>query len=147
MKWHIRYLQLARLVSTWSKDPSTGVGAVIVRPDRTILSLGFNGFPRGMDDTPARLNNREEKYSRTIHAEINALLSAAAPLTGCTLYTWPLLPCDRCTVQFMQTGIARFIAPRMSPSLEERWAEALRRTREYAEEGGIDIWEIEETIP
>ena len=60
-----KFLSLAREVSTWSKDPSTQVGAVLVRPDRTVAGIGFNGFPRGIYDDPELLNDRPEKYKRT----------------------------------------------------------------------------------
>ena len=53
-KWDRRFLALAEHVADWSKDPSTKTGAVIVRPDRTIASMGYNGFPRGMADTDDR---------------------------------------------------------------------------------------------
>ncbi len=83
--WDARFLELARLVSTWSKDPSTQVGAVITR-GKFVVSLGFNGHPKGVTDSPGRLENREVKYRTIIHAEINAILTAkqdlkAAPST------------------------------------------------------------------
>ena len=66
-KWDFRFLDMAKLVASWSKDPSTQTGAVIVAPRKNIIGVGFNGFPRGMYDSPERLNDRPEKYSRTIH--------------------------------------------------------------------------------
>ena len=95
--WGRRFLHLAEHVSTWSKDPSTLVGAVIA-DDNRVVSVGFNGFPRGCDDSPALYAERERKYRRVIHAEANALLFAARPLAGCTLYTWPPArwPAARC---------------------------------------------------
>jgi dCMP deaminase len=127
-KWEHRFLDLARLISSWSKDPSTQVGAVIVRPDRTIVSCGYNGFPRLMPDG---FTTREDKLSRTIHGEINALLTAREPVHGCTLYTWPFLSCDRCFVQLVQAGITTFIAP---VNKDPRWEEAFARVRKYAAE-------------
>ena len=109
-KWDERFIELARLVAAWSKDPSTKVGAVIVRPDRTIASLGFNGFARGVDDTEERFNNRELKYPLTIHAEANALMSANEKLNGCTLYVTPLLPCHACAGLIIQSGISKVVA-------------------------------------
>ena len=61
-KWDQRFLDIAKLVSTWSKDPSTQTGAVIVRPDRSVVSLGFNGFPKAMLDKDEWYNDRNEKY-------------------------------------------------------------------------------------
>jgi dCMP deaminase len=90
--WRTRYLDLAAVVASWSRDPSTKVGAVIVRPDKTIASVGYNGFPRQMRDTPERYADREEKYSRIIHAEVNALLHARESVTGYDMYVWPYMP-------------------------------------------------------
>ena len=98
--WDKRFLALAQYVSTWSKDPSTKTGAVIVS-GRRVVSLGYNGFPQGMPDLPVLYDDREEKYSRVVHCEINALLFAERTVRGCTLYTWPFLSCDRCFVQMV----------------------------------------------
>lgn len=103
--WHDRFFDLARMVGSWSKDPSTQVGAVIVRPDRTIASVGYNGFPRGVSDDPDVLENRPAKYLRMVHAEANAILSAREPLHGCTLYVTPLHPCANCAGLIIQAGI------------------------------------------
>ena len=73
--WDRRFLEMAALVSTWSKDPSTKVGAVITR-GKFVVSLGFNGHPAGVEDSDARLHDREMKYRTIIHAELNAILSA-----------------------------------------------------------------------
>ena len=92
MKWDYRFLDLAAVVASWSKDGSTKVGAVITDPDHRVVSLGFNGFPRGLDDVDLP---REEKLRRTLHAEENALLFASRPLDGCSIFvTHP--PCARC---------------------------------------------------
>ena len=82
-KWDQRFLELAKQISTWSKDPSTQVGCVVVGPDREIRSTGFNGLPRGIEDTSERLNNREIKYPMICHAEENAIMHAAR--TGISL--------------------------------------------------------------
>lgn len=128
-KWDRRFLELAKLVSTWSKDPSTKTGAVIVRPDRTIVSVGFNGFPKNMLDDPVLYANREEKYSRIVHCEINASIHAHESIRGYTLYTHPFACCDRCVVQMLQAGIARFVFPVIPLSALSRWGEALERSK------------------
>ena len=61
MNWHDRYMNLAKEVSTWSKDPSSQIGAVAIGPKGQVLSQGYNGFPRGIIDTEERLNNRALK--------------------------------------------------------------------------------------
>ena len=77
-KWDRRFMDMAQLISTWSKDPSSQIGAVAVNDQRRVLATGYNGFPRGIADTEDRLNNKDEKYPRIIHAEMNALMNALA---------------------------------------------------------------------
>lgn len=133
-KWDKRFLDLASLVASWSKDPSTKCGAVIV-DNHSVVSVGFNGFPADMPDDPKLYEDRNEKYSRIIHAEINALLYAGRPIpSGACLYTVPFMPCDRCVVQFLQAGVKQFVAPIPTPDKLERWGEAFERTRKYVKE-------------
>lgn len=138
-KWDRRFLELAKHISLWSKDPSTKCGAVIVRQDRTIASIGFNGFPMDMYDNIDNYNSREEKYGRIIHAEMNALIHAKESVRGCTLYTWPMQSCNRCMVHMIQAGIERFVAPRVSGETLERWKDSFKKTQEYANECGRKI--------
>ena len=145
-KWDIRFLQLAKLVSTWSKIPSTQVGACIVRPDKSVCAVGFNGFAKSMNDDASLYSNRETKYSRIIHGEINALLFAREPVQGYTLYTWPFLPCDRCCVQMLQAGIIRFVAPALEGDAVKRWQESLDRTKSYISEANAEWIEYKEEI-
>lgn len=140
-KWDRRFLEMAKLVGSWSKDPSTCVGAVIVRPDKTIATLGYNGFARGMHDHQGLYENRDEKYSRIIHAEMNALLHAREQFHGYTLYT-TLMPCDRCTVIMIQSGIKRFVTQYPAPEQLTRWADAFARTRTYIREANIELVEL-----
>jgi dCMP deaminase len=133
-KWDVRFLQMAQLVSTWSRDPSTQCGAVIVRPDRTIQSVGFNGFPKQMPDRPEQYLDREEKYSRIVHAEMNALIHAGGPVTNCTLYTYPFCCCDRCTVQMIQAGILRFVFQVPPVETLQRWGAAFEKAKRYITE-------------
>lgn len=147
-KWDIRFLQMARLVSTWSKDPSTKCGAVIVRPDKSVVSVGFNGFPRGMSDDSALYANREEKYSRIIHCEVNALIQAKMDVFGCTLYTWPFMCCDRCAVQMIQAGILQFVYPSATDEALTRWKPAFDKTKKFLWEAQVADNEIAlEDIP
>ena len=141
-KWDLRYLKMARLISTWSKDPSTQTGAVIVRQNKSVASVGFNGFPRTMPDSPELYNNREEKYSRIVHCEMNALLFLNESVQDYTLYTWPFMSCDRCFVHMIQAGITRFVAPEATPELLTRWGDAFDRVRMYASESGVELIEV-----
>lgn len=109
-KWDGRFLELAKHIASWSKDPSTKCGAVIVRPNKTIASIGFNGFPRGISDNQDRYSNPKVKHSLVVHAEVNALLHAQEKLSGFCLYTWPVIPCVRCAVLIAQSGIARVVS-------------------------------------
>ena len=92
-EWDKYFMDLAGLVSSKSKDPSTKVGAVVVRPDRTIAAMGYNGFPRGVLDLPERYADRPTKYSMVVHAEANAIVSAKGDLAGCKIYC-TMLPCQ-----------------------------------------------------
>lgn len=109
MSWDDRFLELATVISSWSKDPSTQVGAVIVDDDNRVISIGYNGFPKGIKDDH-RLSNRDLKYEMVVHAEANALLFANAPVKGCTIYTWPFQPCSRCASLIIQAGIRRVVS-------------------------------------
>lgn len=131
------FMDIAKVVSTKSKDPSTKVGAVIARPDRTIASVGYNGFPRGCRDDPELYANREIKYQRIIHAEMNALLSAREPLDGFILITWPLPPCDRCIPHIIQAGIRRVVAPEIHDG--HRWKGSCGAAVDMAKEAGLVV--------
>ena len=122
--WDKRFLQLAKHISEWSKDPSTQVGCVVVGPDRELRSTGFNGLPRGIEDNDQRLNNREIKYPLICHAEENAIMHAARigmSLKDCTAYvTWP--PCTRCARSLIQAGISTIVYPK-DIEIPDRWME------------------------
>jgi dCMP deaminase len=138
-KWDLAFFEECQTIAKRSKDPSTKVGACIVRPDKTIAAKGYNGFPRGMLDSEERYANREEKYSRTVHGEMNAILTAREPLHGCTLYTWPFAPCERCAVMVIQTGIVEVVAPVLPEHLRERWQASLEKTADYLTECGVRL--------
>jgi dCMP deaminase len=118
-----------------SKDPSTKVGCVIVRPDKTACSWGTNGFPNGIADTEERLNTREIKYDLTIHAELNALLFAPERVVGYTLYS-TFAPCIRCAVNIIQAKIARVV---FSTSPDERWRTSQEQAVALFMEAGIEV--------
>lgn len=142
-KWDKRFLDQAKLIASWSKDPSTQTGAVIVRPDHSIVSSGYNGFPKSMPDSLALYANRDEKYSRIVHCEMNAALFARQDLHGCTLYTYPFISCDRCFVHMLQVGIVRFVAPKATEEQLTRWGAAFERVRGYAKEAGVELIEVD----
>lgn len=141
-KWDLHFLGMAQYVSTASKDPSTKTGAVIVGADREVISTGFNGFPSSMPDNEKLYANRDEKYSRIVHCEMNALIYAARRIPEeSTLYTYPFMSCDRCIVHMLQAGIRRFVAPQATKEQMERWGAAFAKTRRYILETGSELIE------
>jgi len=141
MKWELRYLEMAKLVSTWSKDQSTKVGAVIVDSDNTVISVGFNGLPRRIQDTDQRLNNRDVKLKMIIHAEINAIITAKRPLNGTTIYTYPFMSCSQCAGLIIQSGICRHISYKTD---NERWKDSFDLALEMFDEARVIVNLLEE---
>jgi dCMP deaminase len=136
-KWDLRYLGMAEYISTFSKDPSTKTGAVIVDPNGGVVSQGFNGLPQKIEDLPERLENRELKYKLIIHCEMNAAGFANRSLKGCTLYTWPFMSCIRCAVHMIQLGIERCVAP---VNDNPRWQEDFALSTQMFKEAGVDLY-------
>lgn len=137
-KWDHRFLDLAKHVAQWSKDPSTKTGAVIVapRPSNRVISMGYNGFPQGVEDSKERLENRELKYKIIVHCERNALLFATESVVGCRLYTWPFMSCVPCASMVIQAGIIEVIAP---DSDNPRWIEDFKLSRQLFNESGVQV--------
>ena len=136
--WVSRFLDLADEVSTWSKDPSTKVGCVIVDAEKRVVGLGYNGFPRGVIDSHERLHNRETKLALTIHAEENAMLNAVRPVSGCVAFvTHP--PCVACMARIIQAGIITVYYRLPAPEFENRWAASVAMSRELAAEVGVMV--------
>lgn len=138
-KWDRRFLGLAKHISGWSLDPSTKVGAVAVK-DRRVLATGYNGLPRGIADLPGRINDRDEKYLRTVHAEANIVAQAARfgiDLFGATVYVWPFLPCCNCTTLMIQAGIRRIVVPALP--IPDRWKANFDLSAEMLEEAGVEL--------
>lgn len=138
--WDQRFLDTARFVSTWSKD-STQVGAVIFNPTtRSILSLGYNGFPRGVNDTHWERKERPLKYSFTVHAETNAIYNAARH--GITLegmgIAIPWYPCSGCAGAIIQSGIRKVVCylPDFS---DPRWGADFKTSDVMFYEAGLEV--------
>jgi len=137
IKWDTRFLGLAAHISGWSKDPSSQVGAVITEGNR-IISLGYNGFAAGVDDTEGRLANRDVKLNLMIHAEENAVIFAKRDLRGCTVYvTHP--PCPRCASKLIQEEIKRIVFINPSEDFLSRWMDDLKLSQEMYSEAGVSI--------
>ena len=140
--WHQRFLELARHISLWSKDPSTKCGAIIVDEFGTVVSQGYNGFPRGMSDSIERYADRDFKYDHVIHAEMNAIVNAKQAIDGHYLYVWPMLPCIRCAAMVAQTNVKMVIAPKLTDELAERWGDSVLKTKRLFDEAGIEYLEL-----
>lgn len=137
-KWNKRFIELAKLVSTWSKDPSTQVGAVIVDQKNRVVSLGFNGYPRGVKDHG--LENREERYAKVLHAEANAILFSKQDLTNCTIYVYPFPPCSNCMSMIIQSGISQVVTFQdQDEERKKRWEKSNQIGISMAEEAEIKI--------
>ncbi len=136
-KWDHRFMQLARQVSTWSKDRSTGVGAVIVNDKKKVLSLGFNGFARGVNDDIESRHTRPEKNHYVIHAERNAMDEAETSLVGATIYC-TFFTCATCAHGIIQKGIKKVVAPEPDWNAE-RYAESQKHAVEMYREAGVEV--------
>lgn len=138
--WNIRYAALAAHVAQWSKDPSTKIGAVVVGEYGQILSTGYNGFPRGIEDTEERLTDRETKYAHTVHAEMNCIYNASltgTSLKGSTLYVYGLPVCASCCLGIIQAGIKHVYAV-IYDTVPEKWKESGELTKQLFDEAGIE---------
>lgn len=146
-KWSLRFMQLAETVATWSKDPSTQVGACIVDNDtRTVLGLGYNGFPRGVADTPERYADRPTKYAMIVHSEANAILNAQGRvLAGSVLYTTKF-PCTSCAKLIIQAGIAAVVTMPIDPksASDQRWLAEHQIAWQMFYEAKVQVFKLRE---
>lgn len=140
-KWDRRFLKMAELIGSWSKDPSTQTGSVIVDEFNRVISMGYNGFPRKIADDH-RLHDRETKYSLVVHAEMNAILNSPRPVVGGTIYIHPFMSCDRCAVHIISAGITRVVSLIPDAERNERWGESFRRSRLIFQEAGVELVEL-----
>lgn len=138
LKWDLRFMQVADLVATWSKDQSTQVGCVLVDQNRHIIATGYNGFPRGVDDSNERLNDRPTKMLFVQHAEANALLQAVGPITGATAYVTHR-PCASCSGLLIQAGVRRIVTRKPAEGFAERFAESFAAADLMLGEAGVSI--------
>lgn len=138
-------MDLAEQVSTWSKDPNTRVGAVIVGSKGQILTQGYNGFPRGIKDSPRRLHDRDKKLSLVVHAEMNAIFNATyngVSLDGATLFVYGLPVCSECAKGIIQVGISKVVIQTEQINARPHWAESWKMSSEMFREAGVTVYEI-----
>lgn len=139
-KWDVRYIELAYKVSEWSKDPSTKIGCVVVGDKGQVLAQGYNGFPRGIEDSEERLDNRETKLKYVVHGEMNAIYNACyngISLEGSTMYVTGLPTCSDCAKGVIQVGIKRVVWPKELENVEKRWKESIELTMSMFDEAGV----------
>ena len=141
-KWNYRFLAVADLVATWSKDPSTKTGAVVVGPDKEIRATGYNGLVRGVNDDVAERMERPTKYDFFEHAERNAIYNACltgTSLRGCTIFFF-FFPCTDCARAIIQAGIKEvvtyeYITTDSDP--KNTWRDKLNYSAQMFEEAGV----------
>ena len=148
LKWTRRFFELAEHIAGWSKDPSTKVGAVIIgkdHEDKKVLGMGFNGFPRGVEDDAWRYQERQVKYALVVHSEANAILDASGrQLHGCTLITTKF-PCASCAKLIIQAGIKTVICPMLDPqkrAADARWWEDAKIASRMFFEAAVSVLDV-----
>ena len=141
IQWLNYFMDMAKLVSTMSKDPHHKIGAVIVNKDNHVVSMGFNGFAHGVKDTVERLNNKDIKRKLMLHAEENAILHAKQDLSECDIYIYGYPPCTHCMSLIIQAGIkcVYYRNSNKDSKVSEYWKADLELAEKLGEELEIPI--------
>lgn len=144
MKWINHFIKVAEVVSTMSKDPNHKIGAVIVDKNNRIVSTGFNGFAKGIDDTDERLNDKETKRLLMLHAEENAILYAKQDLTDCSIYIYGYPPCVHCTSIIIQSGIKTIYYKNSNKhnTVSDYWKANLEMAQRLAKEANVVVVDL-----
>lgn len=139
-----RFMRLAREIASWSKDPSSQLGAVAISEDNFIvLAQGYNGFPRGIEDDH-RLYIRALKYPMVVHAEMNMIFNAArngTSLENSSVYIYGLPCCSECVKGLIQSNVKRVIM--CDVKNDPRWNESFKTSAILLREANIDYFFIE----
>jgi len=148
MDWNSYFISIADTVREKSKDPSSKIGAVIIGPERQIISTGFNGFPRGIDETDLTRWERPIKYQFVEHAERNAIYNAARhgiAVRGCAMYMVgfgpPCVPCIECAKAVIQSGIVKVVGHAVKEA-PESWLDDLNFAKDLLIEAGVALEEV-----
>lgn len=142
LKWARRFLSMARKVAGWSKDPSLKVGACIANHRRQIIGLGYNGFPRGVEDSEDRLKDRTKKLMFVVHAEVNAIQNKVGDIEGQSIYVTHF-PCNDCAKVIIQSGLKTVVFP-ADGMLPDRWKDQQAAALDMFKEAGVQVIKIEE---
>lgn len=140
-------MRVAQEISSWSKDPSKQIGAVAVNSDRRILATGYNGFPKGIEDIPARYEDRTIKYDLVVHAEMNCIYNATfsgISLKDSTMYVWGLPVCHDCAKGIIQVGINRIVIGMLDSP--QKWLDSFEKSRRMFDEADIAIDFLHDTV-
>ncbi|WP_200876258.1 deaminase [Vibrio nigripulchritudo] len=137
-KWDIRFCKLAKHVSEWSKDPNAKVGAVLFSKKGGDITIGYNGFPFGVEDSVKRLQDKETKLDLVVHAEVNALIAAGSRARGATLFVWGKPICSRCAGPIIQAGVKRVVALKPGDS-DSKWDRSGQVALEMFQEASISV--------
>lgn len=132
-------MNLAKEISSWSKDPSKKIGAVAVGLKGQVLAQGYNGFPRGINDDQYRYDDREIKYKYTVHAEMNCIYNATyngVSLENSTLYVYGLPVCSECAKGIIQVGIKKVVME--AKDTPEKWKDSFENTKFMFKEAGVE---------
>lgn len=145
-KWDDRIFDIAQSVATWSKDPSTKVACVAVDDSHRILSTGYNGFPRNIDDSPSRLTNRETKLIFTSHAEKNCIYNACfhgISLNDSSVYVYGCPICFECAKGLVQVGVKSIKAKYPESYMKTEWYKQSQNiSKTIFKEAGVNYNEI-----
>lgn len=144
INWDDFYLGLAESVSRQSKDTSRQVGCVITDDKHRVLSIGYNGMPRGVNDDIPERHERPVKYYFFEHAERNAIYNAngiQAKLEGATLYMQSL-PCADCARAIIQVGIEYVVIKNSNIFNDPNWKESVKYGKEMLKEAGVKVIEM-----
>ena len=138
-KWDKRFLDMAEMLGSWSKDKDYKVGAVIVDQNNRIVSTGYNGLPMNVSDS-VEIYSDDNRV--VIHAEQNALLFAKQGLVGCTIYTAPLTTCAHCAASIIQSGITKVVSVRRE--MNTKWDESAKVAAQLYKVAGVELIEYVE---
>ena len=137
------FIETARLWARKSKDKNTKIGACIAGPDNELISVGYNSFPRGIDDTVPERFDRPEKYFWFEHGERNAILQAArgsVALKGCRMFVSCWVPCTDCARSIIQVGIVEVVmGQKMEDASRKKWVEDAKRSEQMFKEAGVKL--------
>ncbi len=145
ISWEDYFMGLAHLSALRSKDPNTQVGACIIDEEKKVVSIGYNGMPRGCDDHEFPWNREgsflDTKYAFVVHAELNAILNSPRSVKDCTLYV-SLFPCNECAKAIIQSGIRKIVYE----SDKYAGTEGNIASRKMLEEAGVELVQMDHEV-